>query len=188
VKKNILITSGIVVLLLLLAGAALIGGRLLRGQGLPGLSSGGPQVITNPDGGQTVRINADDIQPAKDLPQTAADVRGLFDHRDNNSLFVGTGQVKMMVQTDQSGNPQISSSHSGPTVEVVVTTQTTVYHDTTMEQFDGPPPSGQKIQQVVQPGSLDEVGQDSTITVWGKKTGNRVIAEILVYTSPAFIK
>lgn len=186
-KKNILITSGIVVLVLLLAGAAYVGAWLLNGQGLPGLSSGGPEVFTDPDGGQTVRINADDIQPAKELPQTAADVRGLFDHRDNNSFFVGTGQVRVMVQTDQSGNPQTSSSHSGPTVEVVVTTQTTVYHDTTMEQFNGPPPSGQKIQQVVEPGSLDEVGQDSTITVWGKKTGDRIIADVLVYTSPGFI-
>ncbi len=186
-KKNILITSGIVVLVLVLAGAAYVGARLLNGQGLPGLSSGGPGVFTNPDGGQTVRINADDIQPAKELPQTPADVRGLFDHRDNNSIFVGTGRVTMMVQKDQSGNVESSSNASGPVVEIVVTNQTTVYHDTTLEQYNGQPPAGEKIQQVLEPGSLDDIGQDSLVTVWGKKTGNRIIADVLVYTSPGFI-
>jgi len=183
-KKNILIGGGIVVLVLLLAGAALIGGRLLNGQPLPGGSNLFPGAG---NGRQEVRINADDIQPAKELPQTLADVRGLFKRRDNNSFFVGTGRVTMMVQKDSSGNVETSSNASGPTVEVVVTNDTIVYHDTTLEQFNGQPPAGQKIQQVVEPGSLDDIGQDSTLTVWGKKTGDRVIAEILVYTSPGFI-
>src|SRR6266508_3197058 len=187
-KKNILITSGIVVLVLVLAGAAYIGARLLNGQGLPGLSSGGPQVFTNPDGGQTVRINSDDIQPAKELPQTPADVRGVFDHRQDNSIFIGTGQVSISVGVDdKTGEAQTSSSHDGPTVGVVVTTQTKIYQDVTMSQFNGPPPEGQKIQQVLEEGSLDEIGQASMITVWGKKTGDRFIADVLVYTSPDFV-
>jgi hypothetical protein len=185
-KKNILITSGIVVLVLLLAGAALIGGRLLNGQPISG---GGFNLF--PGGGngrQEVRINADDIQPAKELPQTPADVRGLFDRRENNSIYVGTGQVTMMVQRDQSGNVESSSNATGPTVEIVVTNDTIVYHDTTLEQYNGQPPAGEKIQQVVEPGSLDDIGENSTITVWGKKTGDRVIADILVYTTPAFFE
>ena len=93
----------------------------------------------------------------------------------------------MSVMKDQSGKVQTSASHSGPVVEVVVTTQTTIYKDTTMQQFNGPPPSGKKIQQVVEPGSLADVGQNSDITVWGKKTGDRYIADVLVYTTPAFI-
>ena len=56
----------------------------------------------------------------------------------------------------------------------------------TMRQFNGPPPEGQKIQQVVEPGSVDEIGQASMITVWGKKTGDRFIADILVYSLPDF--
>jgi hypothetical protein len=177
---------GGIVLVLLLAGAAFVGGRLLNGQGLPGLTNG-PVVSIGPGGKTSIRISPGDIQPAKELPQTPADVRGIFDHRQDKSIFVGTGQVQMTVQKDKSGQVQTSSSHSGPVVEVVVTTQTMVYHDTTMEQFNGPPPSGQKIQQVVEPGSLDEIGQSSSITVWGKKTGDRYIADILVYTTPAFI-
>lgn len=182
-KKRVLIIGGIVVLIVLLAGAAFVGGRLLTGQGLPGLSSG-PQVVTGPGGGTYFRIKPGDIQPAQELPQTPADARGLFDHRKDNSIFVGTGNVTMMAKKDQSGNVQMSASHTGPTVEVVVSPQTIVYNDVTMQQFNGPPPTGQKIQQVVEPGSLDEVGEYSEITAWGKKTGDRIIADVLVYTPP----
>jgi hypothetical protein len=182
-----LIIGGIVVLVLLLAGVAFVGGRLLNGQGLPGLTLGGPQVLNLGNGRQSVRINDSDILPAKELPQTPADVRGIFDHRQDQSIFVGTGNIQMSVMKDQSGQVHTSASHSGPVVEVVVTAQTVIYHDTTMEQFNGPPPSGQKIQQVVEPGSLADVGQSSSITVWGRKTGDRYIADVLVYTSPAFI-
>jgi hypothetical protein len=134
-----------------------------------------------------MRISGKDILPAKELPTTPADIRGLFDHRQNNSIFIGTGNVTISVMKDQSGQVHTSSSHSGPVVEVVVTNQTTIYKDVTMQQFNGPPPQGQKIQQVVQPGTLDEVGQNSDITVWGRKSGDRYIADVLVYSPPAFL-
>lgn len=183
--KTAYIIGGIV-LVFLLSGAAFVGGRLLNGQGLPVLS-GGPSIMMGPGGEQSVRIGPGDIQPAEELPQTPADVRGIFDHRQDNSIFVGTGQVMVNVKKDRSGNVETASDHDGPTVEVVVTSQTTIYIDTTMQQFDGPPPEGQKIQQVVEPGTLDKIGQSSMLTVWGRKTGDRVIADILVYSPPAFI-
>lgn len=182
-KKNILITGGILVLVLLLAGAALIGGRLLRGQGMPLASSGDSGLRISNNGGPAFSL---DIRPAKELPETPADVRGLFDHRENNSVFVGTGRIMLTVDQDASGKVESSSNASGPVLEVVVTNGTTVYHDTTMQQYNGEPPANEKIQQVVERGSLDDIGQHSVLTVWGKKTGNRVIADILVYTNPAF--
>jgi hypothetical protein len=173
-KRSILIGGGIVLLVLLLGGAAFVAGRLLNGQGIPGPSSG------------VVRSAGLDTQSAKKLPPTAPDVgKGIFDHRQGNSIFVGTGQIQMSAKKDpQSGQVHVSSTHSGPVVEVVVTTQTTIYHVATMEQVNGPPARG---QQVLEPGSLDEIGQSSSITVWGRKTGDRYIADVLVYTSPAFI-
>jgi len=90
------------------------------------------------------------------------------------------------VEQDQSGKIETSSNHDGPVVEIVITSQTKLYKDVTMQQFDGPPPQGQKIQQVVESGSLDEIGSSSMITVWGKKTGERFIAAVLVYSPPAF--
>jgi hypothetical protein len=41
---------------------------------------------------------------------------------------------------------------------------------------------------VVEPGSLDEIDQNSAITVWGRQTGERVIADVLVYTTPEFFE
>ncbi len=187
-RRSILIGVGVAVVVVLLAGAAFVGGRLLNGQGLPGLSSGGPILSIGPGGARGVQIKSSDILPAKELPQTPADVRGLFDHRQDQSIFVGTGRVQMSVMKDQSGQVHTSASHSGPVVEVVVTSQTKIYKDVTMNQFNGPPPQGQKIQQVVEPGSLDEVGQNSTLTVWGRQTGDRYIADVLVYSPPAFFK
>ncbi len=183
VNKSILIASGLIVLVAVLASAAFVGAQLLTGRGLPGLSSG-PLVLTGPDGRQQVRIQPGDIQPAKQLPQTPADVRSVFDHRKDNSLFVGTGVIIRTAQKDQSGNVTSSSTYNGPTVEVVVTSQTIVYRDVTDRQFNGQPPSG-KIQQVVEPGSLDEIGKDSLIHAWGKKTGDRIIADVLVYSLPS---
>lgn len=182
------VIGGIVALVLLLAGAAFVGGRLLNGQGLPGLSlgePGGPGLTIGGPGGKMVKL---DIQPAKELPQTEADVQGIFGSRQNNSIFIGTGRVTMSVKKDaQSGKVETASDHDGPTVEVVITNQTTIYKDVTMNQFNGPPPDGQKIQQVLESGSLDDIGQSSMLTVWGRKTGDRFIAEIVVYSPPAFI-
>ena len=182
-KKSILFIVCVLVLVVLLAGRAFVGAQLLAGQGLPGLSSG-PLVLTGPDGRQQVRIQPGDTQPAKELPQTPADVRSVFDHRKDNSLFVGTGVIITGVQKDQGGNVTSSSTFNGPTVEVVVTPQTIFYRDVTSRQFNGQPPSG-KIQQVVEPGSLDEVGKDSIIHAWGKKTGDRIIADVIVYILPS---
>ncbi len=167
---------GITGLVVLLGGAAYVGGRLLNGREIPGLPSG------------EVPSASLDIQSAEELPQTPPDVgKGIFDHRQGNSIFVGTGQVQMSVKKDpQSGLVQTSSTHSGPVVEVVVTTQTTIYHITAKEQFNGPTPEGQTTQQVLEPGSLDEIGQSSSITVWGRKTGDRYIADVMVYSTPAF--
>jgi hypothetical protein len=182
-KKTTFILSGIIILFL--AGAAFVGARLLNGQRLPFIS-GGPIFSLDENGGKNVRINVDDILPAKELPQTPADVRGLFDRRQDNSIFIGTGQVTVGVERDQSGKVETTSHHDGPVVEVVVTAQTKIYKDVTMRQFEGAPPEGQKIQQVLESGSSDEIGQASLLTVWGKKTGDRFIAEILVYSPPGF--
>jgi hypothetical protein len=187
-KPRLSYIVGGIILIVLLAGAAFVGARLINGQGLPFVSNGsgaGPSLSLGGPGGKMVKL---DIEPSKELPQTPGDISGLFDHRQDNSIFVGTGKVTMAFKKDPSGKVETSSNHDGPTVEVVVTSQTKVYIDVTMRQFDGPPPEGQKIQQVLEPGSLDDVGQSSMITAWGKKTGDRFIAEILVYSPPAFIK
>ncbi len=183
-KKRILIVSGVVVLVLVVAAAAFVGGQLLNGQGLPaGASSDGSKMMLSTNGPGGKGNVSFQLQPAKELPQVPADAQGIFDHRQDNRIFVGTGNVRMAVMKDQSGNVTTSASHTGPTVEVIVSPRTTVYRDVTLKQFNGEPPSGMNtVQQVVETGSLDEVGQNSNITAWGKKTGDRIDADVLVYT------
>lgn len=172
--------GAVLILVFLLAGAAFTGGRLLSGQGLSFLSSG-RSSISIAYGGHSITLK---VQAAKDLPQTPADLKGAFDHRQDSSIFVGTGSQIAMPQKNQSGNVTSSSDFSGPTFEVVVTSQTTIYKDVTLSQYNGSLHNGQQLQQVVEPGSLDEVGQDSEITVWGQQTGDRIIATVFVYTLP----
>src|ERR1051325_11708487 len=89
-KSRVPYIIGGIILVLLLAGAAFVGARLLNGQGLPFTSNGGgagPSLSIGGPGGKMVKL---DIEPSKELPQTPADVSGLFDHRQDNSLFVGT--------------------------------------------------------------------------------------------------
>jgi hypothetical protein len=124
-RKGILIGVGIAAPVVLLAGAAFVGGRLLNGEGLPGLSS---ISLGKPDR---------QILPAKELPRTPADVNGIFDHRQDKSVFVGTGNITGSKSRDPSGNVHVSLSHDGPVVEVVVTSQTTIYKDTTAQQYNG---------------------------------------------------
>ncbi len=174
-KRSGLVAGSVIVLVLLLAGAAFVGGQLLDGQGLPGWrSAGGPSA--------KLAGNITVLQLAKELPQTPADASGLFDHRKDNSIFVGPDPVRLGVSVRRL--LQTPTSHRGPVSEVVVSPQTIMYKDVTEQQFNGQPPASEKTQQVVEPGRIEEIGEGSVITAWGKRTGDRIIADVLVYTPP----
>jgi hypothetical protein len=79
---------------------------------------------------------------------------------------------------------------SGPKVEVVVTNETTVYRETT--DLGGPPDlkSGETetIQQTVEESTLDELNSQSMVSVWGRKSGDRIIADVVFYSNPVMFK
>jgi hypothetical protein len=181
--------AGLGVLLVVLIGAAFLAGRLLNGQSGPGT---GFNLIGNPAGGmngavQSVQIEMGD--PPEELPRTAPDATGLFVKRTDNVLTVGTipegAGGAVTVETSSDGNMVINNGAKGPEVEVVVTKETKVYRDTTFDDLKGGlPESGQKIQQKVAEASLDEIGNSSFVTAWGRKSGDRIIADVLFFTSP----
>jgi hypothetical protein len=184
-KRKAFVIGGGIVLAFVLIGAAFVGGRLLTGQDLPGWTPGG--LLSALSGGGQAGQYSYNVQAAGELPPTAADVRGLFDHRQNGSIFIGTGRESVVVKPGQGGEVVAGTTHDGPTLEVVVTPQTLIYDDVTFKQFDGQPSGGQKLQQVLAPGSLDAleaIGQGTLVTVWGKPTGQRVIADVVVYLPP----
>ena len=185
-RKSVLpyvIGTGVVILL---AAAAFMAVRyFVQPQNAAGGGPGGKNMISvgGPGGaGKTFELN---IKPAEELPVTEPEAAGMFVERKDNSIFVGTGNVSVMVKAQPGEEPQVDSSFSGPKVEVVVSANTVVYKDTTNLDPENP---GAEVQQTVELSTIDEITEQSQITVWGRKAGDRVIADIIVFSSPFRIK
>jgi hypothetical protein len=169
-NKKLYIILGVV--LLLVGGAAFIAGRLINaGVGTVGL--GGPY-------GGRVSISLNDITPAPELPVTRADINGLFVERKDNSIVV------QVISIDGIGD-STSDSNSGPKVEIVITGESLLYKDTTQP---GAPVNGEihNLQQTVEAGTLDDLNSQSFIMAWGRRSGDRLTADVLFYSNPQSIK
>jgi hypothetical protein len=155
-----------------LAAAAYAGVRLVH-SGDPG-----PNGLRGFGGGEFVSMN-----PAPELPERKPDLVGIYVRREDNSLFLGTGNVKFhTIRESDAEQPRFESGYDGPLVEVLVTRSTRVYFDET--DFEDRKPGADTVQQVVQEGTLEDLGQDHLIQVWGERQGDRVVAELVVIFSP----
>ena len=179
-RKRTGLIIGVIVLIVLVGGAAFVGGRLLN-QAVPAGGPGGMMIGGGPAGGQGVSV---EMVPAKELPTAEPDAMGLFAERKDNSIYVTSGD-KFMVRVDKNGVVDTQTEGNGDKLEVVVTSDTTIYKSMPP---DGIPPSGGKVQQQVAPGSLDEIGTNSIVSAWGERRGDRVIARVLVYEQPMLMK
>jgi hypothetical protein len=175
-------------LVILLAAAAFVAMRYFtqKDGGGPSASFGqGNELSISGPGGAQQSFKLD-IEPAKELPQTQPETRGIFVERKDNSVFIGTGEVNVMVSVgDEGGEPVVDTDYSGDKVEVVISNDTQVYRDTTELDPENP---GATVQQTVELGTIDDLTPQSSITVWGRKAGDRVIADIIVYSSPFMMK
>ncbi len=169
-KKRLYIILGIAILVI--AAAAFIAGRWLnRGVGPLGLF--GPMD----DGISILR--------AEELPETSPEEEGIFVGRQDNMI---------LVESDQSGGGGVSDGPvgmgGGPQVEVVVTTETIIYLDTTQPPAHRPSGDDPRVlQQTVEEGTLDDLNiSQSLVMVWGRKSGDRIIAEVLVYNNPTYLQ
>lgn len=174
-------------LVILLAAAAFMAVRyFVQPKNAAGNNFGGPSLSIGggPGGGepQTFKL---DIKPAEELPATRPDEVGMFVERKDNSIFIGTGEVTISAKAEPGQEPQVDSNFTGPKVEVVISADTVVYRDTT--EFDPEDPEAQ-VQQTVELGTIDEITEQSSISVWGRKAGDRIIADVIVFSSPFMIK
>jgi len=112
------------------------------------------------------------VIPAEELPTTQPEVTGLFVERQDNTIKL---QAKGM------GNG------GGSHVEIVITSKTIIYRDTT-ELSGSPSEETQTIQQTVDEGTLDDLNPPAFVTVWGRKSGDRIIAEVLFYSNDVVIQ
>jgi hypothetical protein len=142
-------------------------------------------------GGHYLQINAPsstagdrERTPAPELPTAEPDITGVFVRRQNNSFYIGTGNITGSKKAGPNGAPEISVGYDGPVLEVVVTTNTKIYSDVTAQNIRNRPHDNTPIQQIVVPGNLDEMDHNTIVNAWGNKSGDRLIANVLVYNNP----
>jgi hypothetical protein len=195
--KNVKLYIILGVVILVVAAAAFIGGRFLIGS-LPGqlgilpLGGGGSGSVV-----MSGAINAK-YTPAPEQPTTAPDLTGSYAGRQDSTIFIqkfniegdGSG-VSIVVSNSASDqgdttvtNPAADSG--GPKVEVVTTSKTKIYRDVTPfgEVSSGDNPT---IQQVLEETNLDDLTSSSMVNVWGRKSGDRIIADVIIIQTPVTI-
>ena len=161
---------------LVVGAAAFLAGRLIN-------SGVNPLGLLGP---------ADDgisILPAQELPKTPPEVEGLFIERQDNIIIIqGGGPNVDNPDGVEVGSPEHLSG--GPKAEVVVTGETILYHDTTEPPARRPSGNDPRVlQQTVKQGTLDDLAiSQSLVMVWGRMSGHRIIAEVLLYSNPAYLQ
>ena len=180
---------GAAALCMLLVAAAFVGGQLLNTEAAAGASplqmvagQSGAESGANAQGMQTFDM---EMEPATEVPQTEPDVTGLLARRGDNSIFITTGSVVMTVGANPDGSLSINGTADGPEVEVVIPHTAQVYVDTTALTSAGAPQADGMRKQTVEPGTVDEIGENSIISVWGERRGDRVIAHTVLYMADA---
>jgi len=172
-NKKLFVILGILVLVL--GAAAFIAGRMLSGVGLLGLGVEGDGIT---------------ILPAEELPKTEPEAEGLFIERQDNIIIVQGGGPNA---ANKPGGVEVGSPEhlsGGLKVEVVVTTETIIYHDITQPPDHRPTGDDPRVLlQTLVEGTLDDlINSQSWVMVWGRKSADRIIAEVLVYNTPAFLQ
>lgn len=170
----------IIFLIIVLALASFIAGKWMRSTNPPidqmmfndDTNSEGNSIV-----GQGVAI---DVTPAAALPKTEYDALGMFVRREDNSIFIGIGINSFGVTLGPNGPVAI---YDGPLLEVVITKETKIFRDETEEPTSYS--SNTVLQQEIGSGSLDELVDGSqSVFVWGRKVGDRLIADVLLYKPP----
>jgi hypothetical protein len=167
-KKPVLMIAGIAASVLLLIGAAFIGGQLIQQQ----------QQTSNDVQAQPQM----QVTPAAEVPHGDPTIDGFMDHREDNSLFLCGFPSSPTINEDKTVNK--GGACSG-LVKVVVTHETRFWHDISAEPrpipTEGWRPEDWIMQQVVEPGDVIALTTQSGLPVWGEQNGNRVIAHPIVY-------
>ena len=181
-KHTILLAGGVAVLVALLAGAAYVaGGMWGKERSQDDALAGAPPVIpSEAEAGATLMVA---IQGSRTLPQRPPDALGVFVRREDNRIFVSSSDQGIMFTLDG----DVVSEGDAKEVEVVVTGEAAVYEDVTQESLGAGPPSESTIQQKLEPGQVEEIGESSIVMAWGEKRGERLVAATLVYTGPPVI-
>ena len=178
-----------VLMILLLAGAAYLGARMLNQRA----SGMGLQAVMGPVNGQggpvrrEMRLN---VKHAEEIPARKADVLGVVTEMGDNTISVGTDPV-MTTSVSEGGEVATDLKINGQVTEVVITSDTQIYIDTTFKNAPDPenmPGEDEEIQQTVEAADSSALEKDSTVLVWGQKRGDRVVAEVILVSKPVIFR
>jgi hypothetical protein len=108
---------------------------------------------------------------------------GVFAERKDNIIIVSPADsIRIMAPgPNQEGEPKMEADYVGDKVEVVISNDTTIYRDVTPM---GPENAEKDIQQVLELSTIDAISPQSVITVWGRKAGGRILADVILFFSP----
>ncbi len=172
-KRSILWGGVALLVLVLLAGAVVTAVRLLTSQETSGANVVEEKIT---DEGAVI-ASGNRVIPAAELPEREADAWGIFLRRQDNAIIIGTGPYHENIDMNDPERP-IIVDHEGPEIEIVTNRETLIYRDDTITAgTTGPVP--QVIQQM---DSLEEVGDLTGISAWGSRRGDRLVADVLVYS------
>ena len=180
---------GIVViglLVVIVAAGAFTAVRLIAAQNGPADLPSGAMVfedVMDDGSGNPVTVKTV-ILPAAELPQRPSEAGGVLLRQEDNSYFVGTGSISVSINV-VNGETSTAVEHSGPEIEVVAGRETQFYRDVTEVSFAAAESKEQTLQQEVLAVEQPETMPDgANFQAWGEKRGDRVIADIIVYSEP----
>lgn len=190
-KKRIPWIIAGLLLVILLVGAAFVGGSLLNQSADPSADMMMPEFT-----------------PADEMPKEEPELIGLVSSLEGDTLtvqefnmndtlgivgeggvFVSESEIAVSEEDMESENVSIEyTGADGLVTEVVITHDTKIYKDKTqfsgylqMEEGSEMPEMPDKIEQKIEPGTADEIGTNATVTVWGERRGDRVIATFILF-------
>lgn len=167
-------------ILILFSIAAFFAGRFINSQ-----SRTGGFDILGPGNNTTGMVIEMDLETDENLPQTPPVMFGMFLSIEDNIIKIAEPDPNGEIITiDENGDVDFSQSAKGPEIEIVVNKDTKIYRDATFDDQEGFPESGESIQQKSEESSIDEIKNGSSLTVWGRKSGDRIIADIILFSSP----
>jgi hypothetical protein len=113
------------------------------------------------------------VTPAPEIPTIAPEISGLLVERKDNTVTLQAVSFDAGSGWALGDADEPMDTTSGPQVEILITGETTIYR-TNYEV------SQASIQQVVRDATLDELNSQMMIAVWGRKEGDRIIADLLL--------
>lgn len=191
-KKRIPWIIAGLLLVILLVGAAFVGGSLLNKSARDASAD----------------MMMPEFTPADEMPKEEPELIGLVSSLEGDTLtvqefnmndtlgivgeggvFVSESEIAVSEEDMESENVSIEyTGADGLVTEVVITHDTKIYKDKTqfsgyvqMEEGSEMPEMPDKIEQKIEPGTADEIGTNATVTVWGERRGDRVIATFILF-------